>query len=172
METETVQETETAETVESIEPTETAETAEKSEPQQTVESSESFESSDTSESSETVNSSDTSETAETETIEYSETSQEMESESETETETEAETGTETETADEQIEKLSEIASLINDQVAEDSALSEQQYETIVEHMESINQCCTIIIGVGISILLCVGITAGCLLAKSIFGRFR
>ena len=74
--------------------------------------------------------------------------------------------------DEQLDKMYEIASLVSEQVAEDNALSQQQYETIINHMESVSYCCTVIIGVNFSILLCVGITAGSILAKSIFDRFK
>lgn len=116
------------------------------------------------------------------TTEYS-PSQKEESEPVTEAESEYESKAETETETEQemqiqctctdmSDALEELYTMLNEQLGEDALAREQYYNDMLGYADSINHVCTITLDLCFALLLCVGITCGCMLAQGIWSKFR
>ena len=146
-----------------------------------MESSETANSSEASESSE-AESSEISKSSETAKTEYS-TSEESESVSKPQNENqdrekETDTATETESVQHSSKEQTDGENARAEAMSEfysalESDMSAQEYYTeMLSYADSVNHTCTIILNLCFAILLCAGIAAGCLLAQSIWSKFR
>ena len=115
----------------------------------------------------------------------SETEQELSTEQLSDTEQETETEQQTSVQDDtisdmndssignaRIDALEKMCSAINEQLQADDIQQQEYYNTMLGYADSINHTCTNVIALCLAILLCVGITAGCMLAHSIWEKFK
>lgn len=112
---------------------------------------------------------------ETKTESEPETETGSEPESEAKTGSEPETETETESEPESRTE-SGIQTGTGDAPASGTDMQitglENYCETMTGYADSINHCCTIMIGLTLAILLCTGITCGCMIAHSVWSKFH
>ncbi|MCX4300337.1 MAG: hypothetical protein OSJ73_25580, partial [Lachnospiraceae bacterium] len=71
-----------------------------------------------------------------------------------------------------IEALENMCTGINEQLKSDSAQQQEYYNTMLGYADSVNHCCTIVIGLCLAVLFCVGITCGSILAHSVWTKLH